>query len=67
MPYSSSSDLGSYSCKVLSFIQRTPLTVASRNGNIDVVRYLIEHGVNVNAADNDEVIYCFYNLHYNYC
>jgi len=44
-------------------INRTPLHLASQNGDLDVVEYLINQGADINANDNNvEFIYFLKHL-----
>ena len=40
---------------IYSLHQRTPLHWAVNEGHVDVVRYLVEQGANINFKDKDEV------------
>ena len=35
------------------YLERTPLLWSARNGHVAVVKYLIDHGADVNIRDED--------------
>ena len=49
---------------LIHLIKQTPLHIASKKGNIEIVEYLLSHNVNTNAKDLNLCIFIKDTLHF---